>query len=332
MGKAIKKVAGIAKKLSPFNTVIGAPLAALEFGKKALGGGGPSGGAINAITNIEGSTEAAKRAGELEKESGERSKKAQGQRQELITDLQAQAKGEGPSLAEAQLRSGSERNLAQQLAAAASQTGGSPAAVQRQLAQQQSESGQQIASESAETRIQEQQIAREQLGQQIAQEQQLSDQLTQGFLQQGFDIQQARQQALAQIQIAKQQSREAARGRESGLLGSIIGGGASILASDERAKENVKSGKKDVNKFLNALSAKSYDYTNPEFPGRKKGRRYGIMAQDLEKSEMGASFVEDTPFGKVVDTKQGFGAVLAAMSELNERTQKLEKKNKKRRK
>lgn len=51
------------------------------------------------------------------------------------------------------------------------------------------------------------------------------------------------------------------------------------------------------------------------------------MAQELEKSAVGDSMVEDTPDGKMVNYGKGFGAVLAAQAHLNERLNKLEKKN-----
>lgn len=54
------------------------------------------------------------------------------------------------------------------------------------------------------------------------------------------------------------------------------------------------------------------------------------MAQDLEKSAMGKSLVVDTTEGKMIDTRKGFGAALAGMAELNQRTAELERALKKR--
>jgi len=309
---------------------------------KGIGGmlgiksGGRSGGMLTAGT-ISGADKAAERARERESVAKQRSGTAAKQRQGLIYDLQQQAAGKGPSLAGAQLKSASDRNLSQQLAAAASQRGGSAASTQRQLAQHQSQAGQQVAQQSGQARIQEQNAARQQLGQQIGQEQQLADTMTNQFLAQGFNIEQARQQAMLALQTGKQQSRDAARGRESALFGSLLGAGAQVGAaatgspsSDERGKENISSAKKDTKSFLDALNAKSYNYKDPEGgPGRAHGRRFGIMAQDLEKSKMGASLVMDTPHGKMIDAVQGFGAVLAAQSELNKRLNSIENKKKK---
>lgn len=54
-------------------------------------------------------------------------------------------------------------------------------------------------------------------------------------------------------------------------------------------------------------------------------RRYGVMAQDLEATPMGASLVEDTPRGKMVDTKQATMAQFAALSDLQAQLDQLRK-------
>lgn len=81
------------------------------------------------------------------------------QGKQLAAQLSGQALGTAPSIAEAQLRSATNRNLQQQLAAAASMRGRNPAAMQRQLLQQQGEAGRQLAEQSAVARLQEQQQA-----------------------------------------------------------------------------------------------------------------------------------------------------------------------------
>jgi hypothetical protein len=98
------------------------------------------------------------------------------------------------------------------------------------------------------------------------------------------------------------------------------------MVSDKAAKKNVKS---DANpkSFLDALTAYSYEYKEPEKPGRGKGRHMSVMAQDLEKAgPVGKSMVLDTPNGKMVDYGKGFGAMLANQAHLNERLKKMEKK------
>ena len=50
----------------------------------------------------------------------------------------------------------------------------------------------------------------------------------------------------------------------------------------------------------------------------------GVMAQDLEKSPMGASFVQDTPQGKMVDYGHGLAAILASQANIHDRLRQLE--------
>jgi len=84
--------------------------------------------------------------------------------QSLISQLQAQAAGQGPSLAQNQLQRGTDRNLQQLLAAQAASRGGlSGAAAQRQLARNQAGAGQVAAGQSADLALNEQLAARQQL-------------------------------------------------------------------------------------------------------------------------------------------------------------------------
>lgn len=110
--------------------------------------------------------------------------------------------------------------------------------------------------------------------------------------------------------------------------GSFTMGG---LGSDKNNKEETPIDVDDkMQKFVDMLSARAYKYKDTSKPGTAEGQRYGVMAQDLEKSDVGASLVKDTPEGKMVDTQQGFGAILASQAALNERLKKIEnKKNKK---
>ena len=55
-------------------------------------------------------------------------------------------------------------------------------------------------------------------------------------------------------------------------------------------------------------------------------RRFGVMAQDLEKTPMGKSIVRDTPIGKHIDVTHAMGAALAGLADLNRRLQRLEGK------
>ena len=306
-----------------------------------------------AFEETEAQREIEDRAREEFERSRTRSLEAETRRTELLDQLSARARGEGPSLAEAQLRSASERSLSQQVGAAAAQRGGSPAAIQRQLARSQAGAGQQLASQAATTKIQETQAAQQQLAQQLSQEQALADQLTNNFLRLGLSVDQARQAAAIRLEELQSQERiareqgaatrsAAASQASSGLLGSLIGGAATIggvliagpaaLLSDKNQKINIDSGNKQTQQFLNALNAKSFEYKDSKIPGAAEGERFGVLAQDLEKSKMGKSLVKETDHGKMIDIAQGFGAVLAAQAQLNERLKDIESKKKKKRK
>lgn len=86
------------------------------------------------------------------------------QQMALAQALQAQSMGQGPSLANQQLKMGTDRNLAQAMAMAGSMRGGNAAAGMRGLQNQTSMINQQAAQQAALTRMQEQMSAREQLG------------------------------------------------------------------------------------------------------------------------------------------------------------------------
>ena len=63
---------------------------------------------------------------------------------------------------------------------------------------------------------------------------------------------------------------------------------------------------------------------NPKKEGTPKGEVTSVMAQDLEKSDIGKQMVIDTPDGKMVNYAQGMAPLFAAIAELNKRTKKLE--------
>ena len=218
---------------------------------------------------IQESKEAASRARDLEKESKQRSEQAQTDRRSLIESLQAQASGTAPSLAEAQLRSASDRSLAQQLATAQSQRGGSAASRERQLLRGQAQAGRELAQDATTARLQERQMAQQQLGDQVSQEQQLADQLTQNYLAQGFNIEQARQQALQDYEQLQTDQFIAAQGlslsgfqsaaqQRGELFGGMMSGLGSVMGmSDERSKKKVKKVKK--NEFVNLAADQEKD-------------------------------------------------------------------------
>lgn len=104
------------------------------------------------------------------------------------------------------------------------------------------------------------------------------------------------------------------------LSGAATLGGAALIASDEKLKDNVKNADSDADDMVDKLDAKSYSYK--EDPEKKE--HMGILAQDLEKSPMGKAIVVETPEGKHVDAKKALSAVLAVQSVLNKRLKKVE--------
>lgn len=114
---------------------------------------------------------------------------------------------------------------------------------------------------------------------------------------------------------------------------SIAGAGLNALAlrdngsnttSDERAKKNIQDADADSRRMLDGLRAYTYKYKN-ERDG--KGKQYGIMAQDLERSGLGHA-VMDTPEGKKVHGAKLATGLAALVSSVHRRVSKLEGKGK----
>jgi len=106
-----------------------------------------------------------------------------------------------------------------------------------------------------------------------------------------------------------------------------VGGtlGAAALMSDRRLKKNIRSARRDIDEMLDGLKPYDYSYKDEK---HGKGPRAGIMAQDMERSKLGASIVRQLPEGKALDVNKAISAGLAAAARLNERLNKLEGKGK----
>jgi hypothetical protein len=253
----------------------------------------------------------------------------------LAQSLAQQASGQGPSLAETQMKAAQERSLAQQMAALSAARGGNAAANQRALAMGASQSNRQIGQDAASAKIMEQRQAQQDLlglrqledeGARAASQDQFTAEIMPKRELQQKDLQQFQGDAARNMQIGNVRSQRASQlgGMWSGMASSLMGG-----MSDKKVKKDIKPESKQLDKFVEQLQAYSYKYKDTSKPGTAEGERHGIMAQDLEKSEIGKSFVKDTPNGKMVDYGQGFGAILASQARLNERLKELEGKKKK---
>jgi len=145
---------------------------------------------------------------------------------------------------------------------------------------------------------------------------------------QSLDQAKAMLQAQTQRELGAAQARAAQRAaknqQQNSMLGTVaqVGALALMAFSDEKVKKNIQTGRKAVENFLDGLKAHKYEYKNPE---HGEGEHVSVMAQELEKSEIGEKMVVDTPEGKMVDYGKGLPAMLAAQALLHEKIKKLEK-------
>ena len=264
----------------------------------------------------------------------------QAQQAQVQAQLQQQAGLAGAEMGQQQAlqQAAFQQQAGMQGAEMAQQRALTQAQLQQQAGLVGAEFGQQTALQQAQMG-QQAELARAQMAQQ---EQAQQDQMTQYYMSLGFSTDQAQLQAQKDLQTAKLQKfgmkegleqkafATAAAGRQK-LAGGVMQGIGSLAAmSDKRMKKNIKDGGKPVQKFLDALSAKLYEYKD-EAPKdvTAPGIHIGIMAQDLEKSDLGKRLVmEDEDNNKLVKSGMGFGTVLASLAHLNEKLQNLEARRK----
>jgi hypothetical protein len=191
----------------------------------------------------------------------------------LMAQLQAQASGQGPSLAQMQLQQAGDRNLANAAALGASQRGAGVAGALRGIASQQAGIGQQLAADSAMMRLQEQQQAQGLLagvlggarGQDIGlatgqagmdlQQRQLNDQrsamydqLAQSYLKMGLDLDQAQMRArmdmerlLADQNLGMEQLRSGGYADRARMNIGMLQGAAQMAAGAPKVKPDVST-------------------------------------------------------------------------------------------
>jgi len=289
---------------------------------------------------------------------------AQGLNSGLAAQLWAQAQGKGPSLAQMQLQQGTDQNLRQQAALAAS--GRNPASASYNAMQNQAGAAQTMAGQSAMARLQEQYQAQQGLAGLTGQMNQASlANANMGLANNQFNAAAQNQNTLAQAQLnansnqfynsmmagqqgqynayqnaSALQKQGADQALRNGLVTQIpqmatqaatsggpsaVGGAAAL--SDERQKTDIEDGGSSVQSFLDRLKAHEYAYKNPSAPGAAPGRHVSVMAQELEKAgPVGKSMVDETPNGKMVSYSRGLATMLAAQANLHERLKKLEGK------
>ena len=213
------------------------------------------------------------------------------------------------------MKAAQDRSLAQQLAAARSNKAVNPALAFRQTQQMGSQAAMQTNQAAGIAKMQEQQ--QNQAAYQNFMNGVQSNRL--GALGAGTGA----AQALASKNAADAQAQNGFMGNIMSTAGTL---GAAYMMSDENVKKNVKKADGDASpkSFLDALTAYNYKYKDSK---NGKGEQLSVMAQDLEKAgPVGKAMVQETPQGKMVDYGKGFGAILAAQADLNERLKDIESK------
>ena len=102
--------------------------------------------------------------------------------------------------------------------------------------------------------------------------------------------------------------------RDYGLIGDSHS--AALVGTD--------GGEDEKYTFLDALQPYQYEYLDPDLPGGGPGKFVGIMAQDAQKSDLGATMVLDTDHGLMLDMRRGFSISLASLATLHKRVKALE--------
>lgn len=180
----------------------------------------------------------------------ENQKQIREQQQAQSQRLEARAKGEAPSLAQAQLKSATNRSLAQQLAASQAQRGGSSAARERNLLKSQGQARRELAESSAVAGLQEQQAAEQQLAQQLQTQRATDINLAEADRASAQRLQELlvnENLGVQGLNLSGFQSSQAAR---AGLI-SNIGSGLAAAFSDKNKKMNIaKDGEKDPTKLM----------------------------------------------------------------------------------
>lgn len=143
------------------------------------------------------------------------------------------------------------------------------------------------------------------------------------MMQQLFGMDTAEMNARLGLEAQRQANNDSMTTRDWLQVGGQVGGLA-LMASDKRAKKNIRKADKEVKSLLDRLSPHSYDYKDTK---HGEGRHLGVMAQDLEKSPLGAAMVEIDEDGvKKVNYGKGMSTIVAALAGLNRRMNKVEGK------
>ncbi len=98
------------------------------------------------------------------------------------------------------------------------------------------------------------------------------------------------------------------------------GVGSAASKSDRTDKEAIEEF--DSRDFLDNLNAYIFEYKDKEVDG--KGKHIGIMAQELENTELGKRFVVEVAGSKYIDYQRMSGLLLGCIVDMNTRLRRLE--------
>lgn len=137
----------------------------------------------------------------------------------------------------------------------------------------------------------------------------------------------ANRMTLAQAKAGVQSGYAQMLGQQSGANMQMLGSAAiAAAASDVNVKKNIEMAPDEIDNFLNELTGYKFSYKEPEKYG--EGERLGVMAQDMEKSELGDKAVFKNQEGtKMIDGADALGSILASLGRLNEKVNALEEEN-----
>lgn len=146
-------------------------------------------------------------------------------------------------------------------------------------------------------------------------------QYNKNLIQGNFDNELKKRGGSAQAQQFNAQAQGQNSQNQANATNQTIGMGMSAAAmfSDERGKEDIEEF--NASDFLDSLTPHKYKYKDQK---HGEGQQAGVMAQDLEKTEIGSKLVTDTPEGKMVDYGKAGPTMMASIAELNQRLKKME--------
>jgi hypothetical protein len=252
------------------------------------------------------------------------------QQQQLAGMLMQQASGQRQGAGEMAVQRQANNAMANQTSAAQMSRGANAALAQRNASRANADIGVNAAGQAGIAQMQDQQSAQNQLGGLLGTQRQQDIGVAGANQQSQLAQQQQQLAALAQMLGVDQATLQAdlekrkLQAEDKGSAGSLAQGFGTMMAmSDRDAKTDISDADVEVDRILLNLEPKAYSYKDEK---HGKGRRVGIMAQDLERTELGASIVEETPEGKMLDVNKALSLALAAVARLDARVRELEQR------